>query len=91
MKVCSSYNISDWPDHSECYSNNWLYFGNYQWTLTPTSNSLDTVYHLDEGGTVYSYYTYDPYIHTTPTLYLSSDVKIVGGDGSEKTPFVLSH
>ena len=57
---------------------------------TPNSSNSNNVFDVSFfGGVGYinANYTYDAVF---PTLYLSSNVKISGGDGSESSPFTLS-
>ena len=75
------------------YNNDWLFIGNdgYQWTMTPHSSCSYVVFDVNSSGYVGYRGTSD---HTnrvfSPATYLSSNVKIVGGDGSKSFPFILS-
>ena len=87
--TCLAKELYNWNSVSDCYYNDWLYSGTDQWTLTPTSGNSDFVFHL------YSYVLDNYSTDTTgtavsPVLYLSSNVKISRGDGSENSPFELS-
>ena len=76
---------------SDCYNNDWLYdSSNYQWTLTPRSSTSGTVFYVGTSGIVNNYYAFDANDSVSPALYLSSNVKISGGDGSENSPWKLS-
>ena len=62
---------------------------NFSWALTPNSARSNRVFHffnsvVTNGGSVFSAYK------VLPTLYLSSNVKIVDGNGDINSPFVLS-
>ncbi len=87
---CLSYNLSNWDSVSDCYNNDWLYSGTYQWTLTPYSrNSLGVYIAYSYGHVSYSgvYFTSTA---VSPALYLSSNVRISGGSGQESDLFTLS-
>ena len=76
---------------SECYNNSWLYDSTLaQWTLTPDSTDLNVVFSIGSAGLVYSNIARSTIRAVFPVLYLSSNVKITGGDGSESNPFTLS-
>ena len=91
--TCLQIPLSGWYNHSYCYNNDWLFIGNdgYQWTMTPHSSYSYVVFDVNSSGYVGYRGTSD---HTnrvfSPATYLSSNVKIVGGDGSKSFPFILS-
>ena len=90
---CLAKELNNWDSssYSDCKNNDWLYkSGTYQWTLTPHSSRSDIVFVVSNDGTVSSYLARSTYAAVSPALYLSSNVKISGGDGSEKSPFELS-
>ncbi len=87
---CLTTALYNWHTALDCINSDWIYNGDYQWTLT----------HLIG----YFGYSFVSYLNPTrlmnnstsasytarPTLYLSSDVQITGGTGSESDPFTLS-
>ncbi len=73
----------------EVKTNDWLYLGVNEWTIS--RNSLLSSNALDVSLTGYasSYnYVYGP-CSVRPVVYLSSDVKITGGSGTETDPYKL--
>ena len=91
--TCLNTELFNWNDSSvsDCKNNDWLYdSSNYQWTITSRSSGSYYVFHVSSSGSVNS----DLYASNSravfPALYLSSNVKISGGDGSEGNPFKLS-
>ena len=84
--------LNDYEDFSGCVNSTWL-FG--IWSITPSSVSSNTAFSCNGGG-CYDYLvgngdsagTFGSQIK--PSLYLSSNVKIIGGAGTEGSPFVLS-
>ena len=90
---CLAKELYNWDDssYSDCKNNDWLYdSSNYQWTLTPYSSSSHSVFSVYTYGRVYHYIAFYTYFAVSPALYLSSNVRISGGDGSENSPFQLS-
>ncbi len=91
-ETCLNTELSNWDDSnvSDCKNNDWLYnSSNYQWTITPYSSSSYRVLFVYNFGHVYSDLA-NTRNAVSPALYLSSNVKITGGDGSEGNPFILS-
>ena len=92
-KTCLSYNLGygGWSSYSDCYTNDWLYNNlNFQWTLTPYSNSSHSVFYVHSDGAVHGYDASGIILAVFPTLYLSTNVKITGGNGSSSNPYHLS-
>ena len=76
---------------SDCKNNDWLYDSlNTQWTLTPRSSHFDVLFHVYSYGFVSASNAPTTGNAVSPALYLSSNVRISGGDGSESNPFTLS-
>ena len=86
--TCLNTALFNWRESSDCSANDWLYnSSNYKGTLTHyTSYSYAMFDVSDIPGYNYAYNTVDIF----PTLYLSSSVKISGGEGSEGNPYTLS-
>ena len=83
--------LYNWDSSSDCYNNDWLYnSSNYQWTLTPDSSRSNNVFLVGILGLVGTYYANHTNNAVSPVLYLSSNVRITGGDGSRDNPFQLS-
>ena len=88
---CLAKELYNWDSVSDCYNNDWLYdSSNRQWTLTPASSYSFAVFFVGTIGAVSYSSAYNTSIAVSPALYLSSNVKISGGDGSENSPYLLS-
>ena len=91
-ETCLNTAIFNWDSSSvsDCKNNDWLYkSGTYQWTLTSYSSSSYYVFRVRSNGNVRDHYTY--YANAvSPALYLTSNVKISGGEGTEESPYQLS-
>ena len=87
---CLAKELYNWDSssYSDCKNNDWLLSKNIQWTLTPRSASSSAVFLV--GSSVYSAGTVSTGYAFSPALYLTSNVRISGGDGSENSPFELS-
>ena len=88
-ETCLNTELYNWADYDDCFNNDWLYTGSYQWTLTPASSTSIFVFYVRSDGSVDSRNAYRSYV-VFPALYLSSNVKISGGEGTESSPFTLS-
>ena len=86
--LCLSYNLVSWSG-TDCYNNDWLYTFPAAWTITPSSTSSSSAYTITLSVYEISKYLYLQ-ANVFPTLYLSSNVKITGGNGSRENPFTLS-
>ncbi len=83
---------ANWTTNLESYnnstntSNNWLYLGAYEWTISRISNSTDMVF-----GVLYSGCTFGGNVTSgssvRPSFYLKSNVGIISGDGSSTNPY----
>ena len=91
---CLAKELYNWDSssYSDCKNNDWLYkSGTTQWTLTPSSDNSVNVFNVLSSGNVSNRGLANVSNRAvSPALYLSSNVKISGGDGSEKSPFELS-
>ena len=91
---CLAKELNNWysSSYSDCKNNDWLYnSGTDQWTLTPSSAYSSSVFSVSNDGPVYSLSSApETNVAVSPALYLSSNVKISGGDGSKTNPFTLS-
>ena len=84
--ACLSYALRDWNDYSNCYNNDWLYFGRSYYSISLGRNSMVlTIYSYCGGGGSPSLSSY-----VYPSLYLASNVSITGRTGTETNPYTLS-
>ena len=68
---------------------NWMYMGNYEWTISPYSSNGDSVFYLgnrgnlnNDGGAGYG-------CGSRPVLYLKASVLYAGGLGTKDSPITL--
>ena len=94
----SDYGYAAYPDawitnlngynSSSITSNNWLYMGLYEWTITPSSSYSSNVFIVDS----YCYLRNDDASYgysVRPVFYLKSNVEYNGGSGTKSDPFTL--
>lgn len=90
-KSCWATNLNYYLNNG-CHQKDWLYTGNYQWTITPYSQSSDFVFSVADSGPIIGY-NGNPSLEygVYPSLYLKYDVKIKSGigDGSEGNPYII--
>ena len=89
--TCLSYDLGSWAIYSGCRTSDWLQIADYiSFMLTPSSSNI-TYVHVVRGSYGQVVYRDANFLGTVfPVLYLSSNVKITGGDGSSFNPFILS-
>ena len=87
-KEMPNWNTGDYK--TECAENSWLYDSSYtNWTITPLSDYSDGAFGVYKTGSVFCNYSVLGGIAVRPVLYLKSNVKIVGGLGTDQQPFEL--
>ena len=90
--TCLNTNLSSWNSSivSDCKNNDWLFNSSYQRTLSPVASSFnaDHVFYVNDYGSVSNIYAMvDNGVR--PVVYLASNVKISGGEGTTESPFIL--
>ena len=77
-------------DIRACNGTNWLFKGNYEWLLPQSASFSFRAFRVDSYGRVdyYGNVRYDQNA-VRPVLYLTSSVKITGGDGTSSSPYTL--
>ncbi len=89
-ETCLNTELLSWYNR-DCYNNDWLYKdGTFQWTLTSYSNLSYLVFGVDSDGYMSNIVANSTTHAVFPALYLSSNVRISGGEGTESSPYELS-
>ena len=72
-----------------CLNTGWMDIANvsYWWTLTPYLGNTATLYWIGDRGDIARNNAYACAVR--PTLYLSPDIKITGGTGTESDPYTI--
>ena len=90
-ETCLNTELYNWDDYDDCFNNDWLYRRFWQWTLTPISSNSTGVFLGYSFGYVRTYNASSTKGSAVyPAIYLSSNVKISGGEGTESSPYELS-
>ena len=90
-EACLAKELYNWSEssYSDCKNNDWIINSSSQWTLTSVSSDSYDVFIVDMIGSVGGYHSY-LLNWFRPSVYLTSDVGISGGDGSMNNPYTLS-
>ncbi len=85
---CLNTELYNWANASDCYNNDWLNNGAYQWTLSPRASSSGAYYVFIVGKSGRVYYD-GAYIWSAvrPSVYLISKTSILGGEGTLENPY----
>ena len=77
-------------NYDSCINNTWMYNSNinYWWTLTAEDNNSYRVYDMLSIHNIGHDSSGVPNI-VRPAVYLSSEIKITGGDGSQNNPYTI--
>ena len=75
----------------ECKETTWMYYSNDSWcTLTPASGDSNYVFYVDyDSSRISNEIVNTNFLAVRPALYLSSEVQITGGTGTQNDPFTL--
>ena len=82
---------SAWTIKMSSYDNssiNWMYMGNYEWTISPNSSNSFSVFTLNDRGDVNNFAAGADY-GSRPVLYLKASVLYAGGLGTKDSPITL--
>ena len=82
---------SAWTIKMSSYDNssiNWMYMGNYEWTISPYSSNSFSVFTLNDRGDVNNFAAGADY-GSRPVLYLKASVLYAGGLGTKDSPITL--
>ena len=89
-KECTS-NLLSYNNSACKTTNNWLDKSQNTWLLSQRSDDFSAAFNVDLSGCVLnSYYVNINEYAIRPVLYLSSNVKISGGEGTSGSPYTLS-
>ena len=80
-------NLGDY-DSTACTGNNWLKADSIQWTMTPRSSYSDIVFIVSNNGTLSDDYAILGN-GVRPSIYLKSNIAVMGGDGSRDFPYII--
>ena len=78
-------------NYRTCQNSSWMYIDDswLWWTLSPRAGAPLAASSVESNGSVNSGAVDSAFLWARPTLYISSDVQITGGDGSSSSPYTL--
>ena len=84
-------NLYEYNKSTSCITtSNWLDKSQNEWMLTPSSYFHPSTFMVSFSGVTDFATAYDSEYGVRPVLYLSSNVKISGGEGTSSNPYTLS-
>ncbi len=90
--ACLNKELYNWHDDnvSDCYNNDWLLNEYSQWTILPGADSLSAIGAgiVSDSGRGDASAVFNGHV-VRPVVYLTSNVGVQSGDGSEANPFTL--
>ena len=70
---------------------NWMFIGNYEWTITRDSSDAHKAFYINEQGTLNTYTVYqDGMVNVRPAFFLKASVAYESGIGTMEDPIRLS-
>ena len=91
-EACLAKELYNWnsSSYSDCKNNDWLLDSSTSlWTLTPNSSHSGRVFGVFPPGYVYINEEANLSYGVRPSVYLTSNVSISGGDGTMNNPYIL--
>ena len=91
-EACLAKELYNWnlSSYSDCKNNDWLLDSSAtQWTLTPLSSTSSRIFIVNNSGYVSNSRNAGHSIGVRPSVYLTSNVGISGGDGTMNNPYIL--
>ena len=93
-ETCLAKELYNWDSssYSDCKNNDWLFNSSTsQWTMHSYHIRSDIVLYINYTGCIYNDYPRYLSLGVRPSLYLSSNVSITSGNGTQSSPYTLSN
>ena len=84
---CGTFSLNN-SNYSTCKNSDWMFNSDSWWTLSPDSNYSYSVFLVNQYG-VLSDFAFYTYYAIRPTITLSSETQITGGDGNQNNPYQI--
>ena len=85
---CGTFSLN-YDNRNSCKNTTWIYSPSINWwLLSPNADNYNNAFvmnmsgYVDNGNLTYGY-------HVRPVVYLSSEVQITGGNGSQSNPYTI--
>ena len=76
-------------DYQKVTANNWMYMGDYDWTISRDSDNSDRAFVVSHDGSM-RYDNNTGYCGVRPSFNLSSSITYVSGSGSAVDPILIN-
>ena len=103
LMYVSDYGYAASPDYwatalynysGEAYNSDWMYLGDYEWTISRSSSLSTNAFTVYSSGSVVGLYDFYNFVHDTravrPVFYLNSNVTYVSGSGTSSDPIRIN-
>lgn len=90
QSVCGTHSKND-NNYSSCKNTTWMHNDTSWWTISPETDSSDGIFYVLSNGivSIFGASYFDGAFDIRPAVYLSSEVQITGGDGSQSNPYTI--
>ena len=87
---CGSFSLNN-DNYSSCKNTTWMFNSSLVWwTLSPRAGTSYVAFYVDSNGIVAgNNYNVNFGYAVSPVVYLSSEVKITGGNGTQSNPYTI--
>ena len=89
--ACGTFNLIN-SNYSSCVNTGWMdtSIAARWWTLSPYSGSTYFAFFVLSNGSVSYDLVYDVSYAVRPSIYLNSEIQIIGGNGTQSNPYQIS-
>ena len=85
---CGSFSLNN-DNYSSCINTGWIDNNIFWWTLSPLDGNSNYAFNVGSDGIVRNDVVYSDGSAVRPVVYLSSEVNITGGNGSQSNPYTI--
>ena len=86
---CGTFDLNN-DNYSSCKNTTWMYINNNWWTLSPYADNSNSSHFVRVDSYVSNLYANNANLLVFPVVYLSSNIKIIGGTGTPSDPYEIS-
>ncbi len=86
----NSYWTTNMSDYDSARDNNWLYLGDFEWTISRASSYSDFAFLVYSPGSLYNLNVYFNDYAVRPVFYLTSSTTYVSGSGTSSDPIKIN-
>ena len=86
----NSYWTTNMDSYSSASSNNWMYMGLWEWTISRSLSYSNNAFMVSYTGYLSNNYVHLSYIAVRPVFYLTSSTTYVSGSGTSSDPILIN-